>query len=209
MPRLTRQQSHERTRENLVAAARGEIAAKGVAAASVRSISEAAGYSQGAFYSCFERKDALLLYLLEDHMQSVLSRLGAVPDRIEAKICKLRDAGISRLVKDEMDAFFDSTSPGTTFANVAVELQLHANHSIDFAADYEKARSKFQDALGQLMARILGYLPDPPDINPTHLALSLLATGVGFSTVGHSMSPLERRAILSAFFRGVLARVSE
>jgi AcrR family transcriptional regulator len=203
--RLTREQSHARTRERLLAAARAEIARKGVAEASVRSISDAAGYTQGAFYSCFDRKETLLLHLLEEQFDSVLDRFAAVPDRIEAKIRKAR-AGAVRVVIEEMDAFLGSTNPGTTFANVAIELQMHANRSTSFAEQYGKARAKFQAGLGQIMARTLGFLPSQPDINPAHLALSLLATGIGFSTVGPAISPDERRMILGTFFRGALTR---
>jgi len=204
MPRLTRQQSHAQTRDRLIAAAWEEIANKGVAAASVRSISDAAGYSQGAFYSSFDSKEALLLHLLRGHFASTLSHFGAVPERIQAKIKKARGAGVTRLVIEEMDVFFSSTNPGATFATVTIELQMHANRSDAFAAHYHKARIDFQTEFGKTMGRILDFLPSRPIMDPADLALSLAATAVGFSTMGPELSQDKRQRILSAFFRGVI-----
>lgn len=208
MPRLTRQESHALTREKIIAAARKEIAEKGVQAASVRSIAEAAGFSQGAFYSSFDCKEAVLLRLLQEQYASVLARFATVPDRIEAKLKTQRGRAVARLIEQEMDVFFASTNPGTTYASVAIELQMHANRSAAFARYYEKARGEFQTALGQIMTRVLGYLPRRPDMEPEHLVLALISTGVGFSTMGPALSPDDRRQILSTFFSGIVRRAT-
>ena len=63
MPRLNREESQARTRSLLIEAARREIVKKGFALASVRDIADAAGFSQGAFYSNFPDKEAILLGL--------------------------------------------------------------------------------------------------------------------------------------------------
>src|SRR5260370_22928130 len=51
----------------LIEAARDEIVKKGFALASVRDIADAAGFSQGAFYSNFPDKEAILLELVQRH----------------------------------------------------------------------------------------------------------------------------------------------
>jgi AcrR family transcriptional regulator len=204
VPRLTRDQSHEQTRQKLLAAAREEIARKGVIGASVRSISEAAGYSQGAFYSCFDSKEALLLHLFEDHLASIQDRFEAVPDRIKAKIRDTDRDSRLELVFAEMDVYFESTNPGTTYASLAVELQLHANRRASFAQRYEAIRRNSYAAFKRIMTQIYEFLPSQPEMDPGHLALSLLSTGVGFSTVGPTMSQGTRRQILSTFFRAVV-----
>lgn len=58
---LTREQTPELTRQRLVDSARRLVAQRGINAASVRDLAGDVGYSQGAFYSNFASKEALLL----------------------------------------------------------------------------------------------------------------------------------------------------
>jgi len=69
--RLSREDSREQTTQRLLDAAQKLIARKGLDAASVENIAEAAGYSRGAFYSNFESKDDLFIELLRrDHQEA-------------------------------------------------------------------------------------------------------------------------------------------
>lgn len=54
-----------KTRDKLIAAAVHVFAERGVAAASIEELTEAAGMTRGAFYSNFESKDELVLALIE------------------------------------------------------------------------------------------------------------------------------------------------
>jgi AcrR family transcriptional regulator len=207
--RLTRQESHAQTQHQLLRAAREEIARKGVIGASVRSISEAAGYSQGAFYSCFDNKDALLLHLFEEYLGTILSRLAVVPERIKAQLGTTQKRDMAKLVFTEMDALLASINPGTSYAVLAVEVQLHANRSADFSPRYERIRDAFQADLEQIMARICGFLPGPQAITPFHLGVALLSTGVGFWTAGSALPPETRRHILSTFFRVAVSQAGD
>ena len=65
----------EATRQRLLQAAMGEFARHGIDATSVEQISEAAGFTRGAFYSNFEDKDALILALLEETHRATLAEL--------------------------------------------------------------------------------------------------------------------------------------
>ena len=68
MPRLTREQSREITREKLRLSAISEISVYGFSGASIDRICESAGYSRGAFYANFASKEALLLDIMRtDH----------------------------------------------------------------------------------------------------------------------------------------------
>ncbi|MBB5190832.1 AcrR family transcriptional regulator [Silvimonas terrae] len=70
--RLTREESRDQTRQRLLESAQQVIASKGLAAASVEDITEAAGYTRGAFYSNFESKNDLFIELLRaDHQKAV------------------------------------------------------------------------------------------------------------------------------------------
>src|SRR5271166_2938950 len=63
--RLTRQESKEVTRMRLIEAAERLFIRKGFDDASVEEISEAAGYSRGAFYSNFDDKEAVFLAVID------------------------------------------------------------------------------------------------------------------------------------------------
>ena len=63
--RLTREESKEVTRMRLIEAAERLFIRKGFDNASVEEISEAAGYSRGAFYSNFDDKEQVLLAVID------------------------------------------------------------------------------------------------------------------------------------------------
>ncbi len=65
--RLSRQDGKERTRSDLVTAAREVFMRRGFHGASLEEISEQAGYTKGAVYSNFSGKDELFLAVLDDH----------------------------------------------------------------------------------------------------------------------------------------------
>ncbi|GGP27908.1 TetR/AcrR family transcriptional regulator [Silvimonas amylolytica] len=70
--RLTREESRDQTRQRLLESAQKLIASKGLAASSVEDITEAAGYTRGAFYSNFDSKNDLFIELLRnDHQKAV------------------------------------------------------------------------------------------------------------------------------------------
>src|ERR1700722_2665185 len=72
--RMTREDSRDQTTQRLLDAAQKLIAKKGLSAASVEDIAEAAGYTRGAFYSNFNSKGDLFIELLrrdhESHIQA-------------------------------------------------------------------------------------------------------------------------------------------
>jgi AcrR family transcriptional regulator len=65
VPARSRRPTREETRTRLLDAAARVFIERGIAAASVEEITEAAGFSRGAFYSNFDDKDALVLALLQ------------------------------------------------------------------------------------------------------------------------------------------------
>ena len=61
MPRLTRQESRQNTRQAIIRATEQELLAGGIYGASIRRICSSAGFTLGAFYSNFRDKDELLI----------------------------------------------------------------------------------------------------------------------------------------------------
>jgi len=73
--RLTRQESRLVTRAKLVDAAEKVFLREGFEHASVEQITEAAGFSRGAFYSNFNDKDDLALAVIDKHRRDVAKAL--------------------------------------------------------------------------------------------------------------------------------------
>jgi AcrR family transcriptional regulator len=71
--RLTRIERRERTREDLVEAAREVFLRRGFHAASLDEIAEEAGYTKGAVYSNFRSKDELFVAVLDAHFAERVS----------------------------------------------------------------------------------------------------------------------------------------
>ncbi|MFJ5120399.1 TetR/AcrR family transcriptional regulator [Kitasatospora sp. NPDC088548] len=82
--RLTRQESRELTREQLLRAATALFAEVGVSGTSVEQIVERAGYTRGAFYGNFEGKHELVLALLEQRTQHELEEVQAMTLRADS-----------------------------------------------------------------------------------------------------------------------------
>ncbi|MFJ3566895.1 TetR/AcrR family transcriptional regulator [Streptomyces diastaticus] len=76
--RLTRQESREITRQELLQAAADLFAECGVNGTSVEQIVERAGYTRGAFYGNFDGKQQLILALLEQRTERELAEVQAL-----------------------------------------------------------------------------------------------------------------------------------
>ncbi|HET6317944.1 MAG TPA: TetR family transcriptional regulator [Chloroflexota bacterium] len=69
MPRLTRVERQQRTRDDLLQAAAVVFARRGFAAASLDEVADDAGYTKGAVYSNFNSKEELFLAVLENRLR--------------------------------------------------------------------------------------------------------------------------------------------
>ncbi|MBV8210388.1 MAG: TetR/AcrR family transcriptional regulator [Burkholderiaceae bacterium] len=78
--RLSREDSRGRTAQRLLDGAERLIAKKGFEATSIKDVTEAAGYSRGAFYSNFRSKSELFLELLRRDQERASARLEAAVD---------------------------------------------------------------------------------------------------------------------------------
>jgi len=74
--RLTRVERKERTRAELVEAARAVFLRRGFHPASLDEIADEAGYTKGAVYSNFASKDELFLAVLEKHFEERVEAYG-------------------------------------------------------------------------------------------------------------------------------------
>ena len=81
--RLSRMDSRDQTRQRLLDAAQKLVSKKGLDATSVEDITDAAGYSRGAFYSNFDTKHMLFIELLRrDHEKATTEFIALMRDEI-------------------------------------------------------------------------------------------------------------------------------
>jgi AcrR family transcriptional regulator len=108
--RLTREDSRDQTTQRLLDAAQKLIAKKGLTAASVEDIADAAGYTRGAFYSNFASKGDLFIELLRrDHQKSTAELDALRSDELPLEHIQTRAREIyGRLYRDN-DCFMNWT----------------------------------------------------------------------------------------------------
>lgn len=97
MPRLSRAESMALTREKLLKSALALYSSHGYDAVTIEQISEACGFSRGAFYAHFVSKEAIFLELIGDRASKVFAEfvreLGAAVSAAEAIdiVCRWAD----------------------------------------------------------------------------------------------------------------------
>jgi AcrR family transcriptional regulator len=194
--RLSRAESQAATRERLLAAARTEVVKQGFGGASVRDIAEAAGFSQGAFYSNFESKEDLLLALLAQHMDEEADRLGVV-------------IGIAEEQGPDVMAGFDAwaaeLNSDVDWSMLGLELQLHANRSASFASSYRTVRAKHRQRLGDLVARFFAALGLAPPAPSQQLASAFMAMAHGLALERDHDAEAPAGRLIVTFLKGLIA----
>ncbi|HKU06879.1 MAG TPA: TetR/AcrR family transcriptional regulator [Bradyrhizobium sp.] len=74
MSRVRTRPTRDDTRDKLFEAAARVFEEQGINAASIETITAAAGFTRGAFYSNFASKDELIVAMLEDHVEQTVRR---------------------------------------------------------------------------------------------------------------------------------------
>ncbi|CAM2756685.1 TetR/AcrR family transcriptional regulator [Skermania piniformis] len=165
MPRLTRTESQERTRAQLIETARRLFFAEGFHATSLEKVAEAAGYSKGAVYSNFRNKDELCAAVLErvraDRFGELLA-LFTAPDQ---------DTRLAAFGEWAEQVIGD---PGWT--SLELEFAVHSTRSDELRTELA-ARA---DSVVGMLAGALGGMDDVSwQLPESETALILLALGVG------------------------------
>lgn len=193
--RLTREQRQSQTRQQLLDAGRRLIVEKGYGGASLRDIAQAAGFSQGAFYSNFASKEDLLLELLREHMAAETEQLGAIFSGTDTSTTALM-AGLER--------WATSLDQSPQWCVLAVELLLHAQRSPTFALAYHAVwnthHAQIAGFIEALFARHQRELPQPAQALAT--TFMALAHGLALHRVG--TTPVPAGQMILTFLRGLL-----
>jgi AcrR family transcriptional regulator len=192
---LNREESQARTRSLLIEAARDEIVKNGFAQASVRDIADAAGFSQGAFYSNFPDKEAILLELVQRHQTEERTR-------IEAALSSAQGNAAAAMAGIEKWAATVNSDPG--FAILAIELQLQALRSPSFAAPYNELNRKHRRALGLIVTRLFDMLGRKPPADPAEIATGFIALGRGMALLSKDVEPNRTGRIIVTFLKALI-----
>lgn len=169
--RVTRKESQAHTRARLREAATEIIAHQGVAGLGLRSVCEAAGYSQGAFYSNFGCKDDLLTTLMSAHIAT------------ESHV-------IAELIETTQDLDFDATlqalaqmlttrEQDTLWALTSIELQLYAARCPDFAQSLAQARAQGRAAIAELIEALCARFDLRTALPASEISTGLFALWTG------------------------------
>jgi AcrR family transcriptional regulator len=196
VPRLNREESQAATRKLLIDAARTEIVKKGFALASVRDIADAAGFSQGAFYSNFPDKEAILLELVQRHQSEERAKIEAALSHADG------DPGKAMAGIEKWAATINSDAG---FAVLAIELQLQALRSASFARSYNDLSGKHRRALGVLVTKLFALLGRKVPADPIEIATGFLALGRGMALLSKDDQASRRGRIIMIFLKSLIA----
>lgn len=196
--RVSRQQRQQQTRDRLIATAERMFARGGVQALSIRTLCEEAGFSQGAFYSNFESRDALLLAVLDRHIRREVEELRAL---LEATRDAPVEAALIAIARKLGEMARDSR-----WSLLSVELQLQCRRDPAFDAASRDVTAQNLAAFAELIERLTVQHGLRPALPAADLARGLYALWSGMALQGEAAAPAEgasRDAVFLAFLRSL------
>ena len=180
--RMTHAQRRETTRAALLDAAARVFIERGFAGSSVEAISEAAGYTRGAFYAHFRTKEELFAELLQQRVFAVYRAMAADA----ASTPPVERAG-PREVGEQL-ARIQASPDGRWLFRLWLELLAHAGRSEDF----RQIAAGFWSGTRTLMTEGIKALyragnAEPP-ARPSDLASAMIALDIGLA-LQHFVDP--------------------
>jgi AcrR family transcriptional regulator len=190
---MSRQESKDVTRQRLREAALAEYERYGVAAASIDRITEAAGYSRGAFYANYESKFELALELWAESAERETALWEGVIDAALAP----------REMLLQMQSNFDRLANETVWWVLEIEVRMEATRNPEFRARYQ-ARD---DIVASHLRRMLGKLcrvagcEQTADIDYIACVIQSFTQGLHFARSSQSPGSLLVRLLLDLLGR--------
>lgn len=189
MQRMTRAQQQQQTKEMLFTAAMEQITKFGFEKTSINSITEAAGFSKGAFFSNFENKYDLLLQLTEKLKSEERSLLKSSLN-INDKQHTISIHGLN--------AYFDHIKNNTVCVILDIEMQLIASRNPQFKSFYCQFQQENNKALGEIIGKIFASKGVKPSLSPESLAQIFIALTEGLLLQNVDNPGKQIKAILEA-----------
>ncbi|SKA02498.1 TetR/AcrR family transcriptional regulator [Consotaella salsifontis] len=160
--------SQAATHERLVETARRLIVKESIPALSLRRLCTEAGFTQGAFYSNFADKDALILEIMERHLADIHRQLADLS-------ASLLDADAEQTF-EALTAWLNGLDDREEWAALAAELRLHAHRDRAFGDRLRAAEAHCLAGFAALLddlARRLDLRPAVPTIHLAQIVLDL------------------------------------
>jgi AcrR family transcriptional regulator len=168
----TKSETQNQTRQNLLAAAAEEFAAKGFVGANINQISLAAGFAKGTIYNYFPSKRALMLALIDEigaqHAQEIIARVEPETEAFE-RIRQFFAAGFA----------FVEQSP----AQAQIAISAVYGFDLEFK---ERIYAAYEELFTLLIDEIVAYGVDRQDFevnNPNSTAALLMSIYLGGSSL--------------------------
>lgn len=155
------------TKERLFAAALEVFAETGIAAASIEQISEAAGFTRGAFYSNFSSKEDLILALLKQEQESAIWQAESA---LSAAIGETRPDTMDDLVAVVLRALAALPECGRTWLLMRRELELSALRDPEVAHKLLASELATYDRVARLLDETLKRVGRRPLVSSSDLA---------------------------------------
>lgn len=140
---MTRREKQQRTRSSLLKAATKLFCSRGLEGASVDEVSQAAGYTKGAFYANFKSKEELFLVMLDERFAQELERIDRALSGSEEPHTEARAAAA-----DFIHFAGDEEWPRLYFQFVA-----HAARDDEFRQELATRQQAMREKLAETFAR--------------------------------------------------------
>lgn len=171
MARMSREEKRLLTLQKLKDSALQEFAQSGFTGASIDRISEAAGFSRGAFYANFDSKEEILLELLRDYNEREIREWQAMLE-VEGDLVSVHERMVQR---------FADYLRRAEWGTFVVEMQLHAKRNASFSAQYRAYLEQVNASVSELIERLFERAGKRPPIEAPALAIMLRALVTGLS----------------------------
>jgi len=187
-PPLARARDPEGTLEALVDAALGLFGEGGYERTTVDAIASAAGYSKGAFYSHFKRKEDLFLHILEGRLTRNLQRVRA--------LCRL-EGSARAWIKHVLSTLLDFSAESRSMRSLSLEFMAngmrHPEIGERIALMHQSWRALFADTLRESREYREGAIVGSPEA----VAYALVALVDGFIVqIGMENDPLAKEDLM-------------
>ena len=147
----------ERTRERLLDAAAQVFAALGFGAASVEAITDAAGFTRGAFYSNFESKEELFLALTDRQARAHIAALEVAVAGLGGDV--VHDRHVDRsAIRTVLGIVTEGKAPEARWHVVNVEFELLAMRDPAIASAWRTQQRTLRAELAEALTRLLAPL---------------------------------------------------
>jgi AcrR family transcriptional regulator len=168
--RLTRKERQARTRRRLVDAAARVGARRGLAAASLDEVAQAAGYTKGAVYANFASKEELFLAVLDERFAERLEQIERVFDTDAAPTVQAAEAGaeLSRAMAADRD-----------WQRLFLEFAVHAARDAAFRERLTARYRTLRERIAAILERRMRETGVTADVSPADLALMTFAMANG------------------------------